>query len=621
MNKKQKRNLIRILIAAALMIALKLAPIPEAILGWCYLAPYFVIGYDILIKAFKGVKNRQPFDENFLMTVATIGAMAVGDFPEGTMVMLFYQIGELFQSYAVGKSRRNIGKLMDIRPDSANLEQPDGSTQRVDPDEVAVGSVIVVRPGEKIPLDGEILDGDSALDTRALTGESVPRTVHSGDSVFSGCVNQTGLLRIRTTRPFGESTASRILNLVENASSCKSRSEQFISRFARVYTPAVCGAALALAVLPPLVLLMMHQPAAWSTWIYRALTFLVISCPCALVISIPLSFFAGIGGASSAGVLVKGSNYLEMLAKVDCMVFDKTGTMTEGVFDVNEVVPADGVSADDLLTAAALAESISTHPISQSLLRAYGKPVEASRIANAQEVSGHGVSAEIDGRRVAVGNPKWMAQQQVTVPAVTAGGTVVYVAIDGAYAGYIRISDRIKPHSAAAIAQLKREGIRRTVMLTGDRQAAAEPIAAQLGVDEVHSELLPADKVSIVEKLLGEGCKVAFIGDGINDAPVLARADVGIAMGAMGSDAAIEAADVVLMDDDPLKTAVAIRAARKCIRIVYENIVFALGVKAICLILGAIGVANMGAAIFADVGVMIIAVLNAIRALRVPQKL
>ncbi len=621
MNKKQKRNLIRILIAAALMIALKLAPIPEAILGWCYLAPYFVIGYDILIKAFKGVKNRQPFDENFLMTVATIGAMAVGDFPEGTMVMLFYQIGELFQSYAVGKSRRNIGKLMDIRPDSANLEQPDGSTQRVDPDEVAVGSVIVVRPGEKIPLDGEILDGDSALDTRALTGESVPRTVHAGDSVFSGCVNQTGLLRIRTTRPFGESTASRILNLVENASSCKSRSEQFISRFARVYTPAVCGAALALAVLPPLVLLMMHQPAAWSTWIYRALTFLVISCPCALVISIPLSFFAGIGGASSAGVLVKGSNYLEMLAKVDCMVFDKTGTMTEGVFDVNEVVPADGVSADDLLTAAALAESISTHPISQSLLRAYGKPVEASRIANAQEVSGHGVSAEIDGRRVAVGNPKWMAQQQVTVPAVTAGGTVVYVAIDDAYAGYIRISDRIKPHSAAAIAQLKREGIRRTVMLTGDRQAAAEPIAAQLGVDEVHSELLPADKVSIVEKLLGEGRKVAFIGDGINDAPVLARADVGIAMGAMGSDAAIEAADVVLMDDDPLKTAVAIRAARKCIRIVYENIVFALGVKAICLILGAIGVANMGAAIFADVGVMIIAVLNAIRALRVPQKL
>ena len=621
MNKKQKRNLIRILIAAALMIALKLAPIPEAILGWCYLAPYFVIGYDILIKAFKGVKNRQPFDENFLMTVATIGAMAVGDFPEGTMVMLFYQIGELFQSYAVGKSRRNIGKLMDIRPDYANLEQPDGSTQRVDPDEVAVGSVIVVRPGEKIPLDGEILDGDSALDTRALTGESVPRTVHSGDSVFSGCVNQTGLLRIRTTRPFGESTASRILNLVENASSCKSRSEQFISRFARVYTPAVCGAALALAVLPPLVLLMMHQPAAWSTWIYRALTFLVISCPCALVISIPLSFFAGIGGASSAGVLVKGSNYLEMLAKVDCMVFDKTGTMTEGVFDVNEVVPADGVSADDLLTAAALAESISTHPISQSLLRAYGKPVEASRIANAQEVSGHGVSAEIDGRRVAVGNPKWMAQQQVTVPAVTAGGTVVYVAIDDAYAGYIRISDRIKPHSAAAIAQLKREGIRRTVMLTGDRQAAAEPIAAQLGVDEVHSELLPADKVSIVEKLLGEGRKVAFIGDGINDAPVLARADVGIAMGAMGSDAAIEAADVVLMDDDPLKTAVAIRAARKCIRIVYENIVFALGVKAICLILGAIGVANMGAAIFADVGVMIIAVLNAIRALRVPQKL
>lgn len=621
MNKKQKRNLIRILIAAALMIALKLAPIPEAILGWCYLAPYFVIGYDILIKAFKGVKNRQPFDENFLMTVATIGAMAVGDFPEGTMVMLFYQIGELFQSYAVGKSRRNIGKLMDIRPDSANLEQPDGSTQRVDPDEVAVGSVIVVRPGEKIPLDGEILDGDSALDTRALTGESVPRTVHSGDSVFSGCVNQTGLLRIRTTRPFGESTASRILNLVENASSCKSRSEQFISRFARVYTPAVCGAALALAVLPPLVLLMMHQPAAWSTWIYRALTFLVISCPCALVISIPLSFFAGIGGASSAGVLVKGSNYLEMLAKVDCMVFDKTGTMTEGVFDVNEVVPADGVSADDLLTAAALAESISTHPISQSLLRAYGKPVEASRIANAQEVSGHGVSAEIDGRRVAVGNPKWMAQQQVTVPAVTAGGTVVYVAIDDAYAGYIRISDRIKPHSAAAIAQLKREGIRRTVMLTGDRQAAAEPIAAQLGVDEIHSELLPADKVSIVEKLLGEGRKVAFIGDGINDAPVLARADVGIAMGAMGSDAAIEAADVVLMDDDPLKTAVAIRAARKCIRIVYENIVFALGVKAIFLILGAIGVANMGAAIFADVGVMIIAVLNAIRALRVPQKL
>lgn len=618
MNRKQKRNLVRIIVTAALMLALWLIPIPDAVLGWCYLIPYFVIGYDILLKAAKGVRNRQPFDENFLMAVATIGAMVLGEYADGTAVMLFYQIGELFQSYAIGKSRRNIGQLMDIRPDYANLEQADGHTERVDPDQVAVGAVIVVRPGEKIPLDGEIVEGSTTLDTRALTGESVPRTAAAGDMVFSGCVNQNGLIRIRTTRPFGESTASRILDLVENASSRKSRSEQFISRFARVYTPVVCLSALALAVLPPLVRLAMQLPMNWGDWVYRALTFLVISCPCALVISIPLSFFAGIGGASSAGVLVKGSNYLEKLAQVDCMVFDKTGTMTEGVFEVNSVVPV-GCSESDLLMYAALAESVSTHPISQSLTRAYGQPVDAARIRDAEEIGGHGVSAKVDGRRVAVGNLKWMTQQSVECPAAAVGGTVVYVAIDGVYSGYIQISDRVKPHSAAAIAQLKKEGIRRTVMLTGDRKES-ERVATELGMDEVHSEMLPADKVAVVEKLIADGNRVAFVGDGINDAPVLARADVGIAMGAMGSDAAIEAADVVLMDDDPMKTAVAIRIARKCIRIVYENIVLALGIKLICLALGALGMANMGMAIFADVGVMVLAVLNAIRALYVSKE-
>lgn len=618
MNRKQKRNLMRIIVTAALMLALWLIPIPDAVLGWCYLIPYFVIGYDILLKAAKGVRNRQPFDENFLMAVATIGAMVLEEYADGTAVMLFYQIGELFQSYAIGKSRRNIGQLMDIRPDYANLEQADGHTERVDPDQVAVGAVIVVRPGEKIPLDGEIVEGSTTLDTRALTGESVPRTAAAGDMVFSGCVNQNGLIRIRTTRPFGESTASRILDLVENASSRKSRSEQFISRFARVYTPVVCLSALALAVLPPLVRLAMQLPMNWGDWVYRALTFLVISCPCALVISIPLSFFAGIGGASSAGVLVKGSNYLEKLAQVDCMVFDKTGTMTEGVFEVNSVVPV-GCSESDLLMYAALAESVSTHPISQSLTRAYGQPVDAARIRDAEEIGGHGVSAKVDGRRVAVGNLKWMTQQSVECPAAAVGGTVVYVAIDGVYSGYIQISDRVKPHSAAAIAQLKKEGIRRTVMLTGDRKES-ERVATELGMDEVHSEMLPADKVAVVEKLIADGNRVAFVGDGINDAPVLARADVGIAMGAMGSDAAIEAADVVLMDDDPMKTAVAIRIARKCIRIVYENIVLALGIKLICLALGALGMVNMGMAIFADVGVMVLAVLNAIRALYVSKE-
>lgn len=618
MNRKQKRNLVRIIVTAALMLALWLIPIPDAVLGWCYLIPYFIIGYDILLKAAKGVRNRQPFDENFLMAVATIGAMVLGEYADGTAVMLFYQIGELFQSYAIGKSRRNIGQLMDIRPDYANLEQADGHTERVDPDQVAVGAVIVVRPGEKIPLDGEIVEGSTTLDTRALTGESVPRTAAAGDMVFSGCVNRNGLIRIRTTRPFGESTASRILDLVENASSRKSRSEQFISRFARVYTPVVCLSALALAVLPPLVRLAMQLPMNWGDWVYRALTFLVISCPCALVISIPLSFFAGIGGASSAGVLVKGSNYLEKLAQVDCMVFDKTGTMTEGVFEVNSVVPV-GCSESDLLMYAALAESVSTHPISQSLTRAYGQPVDAARIRDAEEIGGHGVSAKVDGRRVAVGNLKWMTQQSVECPAAAVGGTVVYVAIDGVYSGYIQISDRVKPHSAAAIAQLKKEGIRRTVMLTGDRKES-ERVATELGMDEVHSEMLPADKVAVVEKLIADGNRVAFVGDGINDAPVLARADVGIAMGAMGSDAAIEAADVVLMDDDPMKTAVAIRIARKCIRIVYENIVLALGIKLICLALGALGMANMGMAIFADVGVMVLAVLNAIRALYVSKE-
>lgn len=618
MNRKQKRNLVRIIVTAALMLALWLIPIPDAVLGWCYLIPYFIIGYDILLKAAKGVRNRQPFDENFLMAVATIGAMVLGEYADGTAVMLFYQIGELFQSYAIGKSRRNIGQLMDIRPDYANLEQADGHTERVDPDQVAVGAVIVVRPGEKIPLDGEIVEGSTTLDTRALTGESVPRTAAAGDMVFSGCVNRNGLIRIRTTRPFGESTASRILDLVENASSRKSRSEQFISRFARVYTPVVCLSALALAVLPPLVRLAMQLPMNWGDWVYRALTFLVISCPCALVISIPLSFFAGIGGASSAGVLVKGSNYLEKLAQVDCMVFDKTGTMTEGVFEVNSVVPV-GCSESDLLMYAALAESVSTHPISQSLTRAYGQPVDAARIRDAEEIGGHGVSAKVDGRCVAVGNLKWMTQQSVECPAAAVGGTVVYVAIDGVYSGYIQISDRVKPHSAAAIAQLKKEGIRRTVMLTGDRKES-ERVATELGMDEVHSEMLPADKVAVVEKLIADGNRVAFVGDGINDAPVLARADVGIAMGAMGSDAAIEAADVVLMDDDPMKTAVAIRIARKCIRIVYENIVLALGIKLICLALGALGMANMGMAIFADVGVMVLAVLNAIRALYVSKE-
>ncbi len=624
MNRKQKKMLARILTAAAMLIALKLIPVTGVLQLALYLVAYLVIGYDILKKAWRGILNRQVFDENFLMAVATVGAFALaivsrsGDYVEAIAVMLFYQIGELFQSYAVGKSRRNISALMDIRPDYANIER-DGQLEKVDPDEVEIGSVIVVQPGEKVPLDGVILSGASSLNTSALTGESLPRDAKAGDEVISGCINMTGVLRIQTTKAFGESTVSKILELVEDSSSHKSKSENFISKFARVYTPAVCYSALALAVLPPVVRLMLGHPAQWSDWIYRALTFLVISCPCALVISIPLSFFAGIGGASKEGVLIKGSNYLETLSKVKTVVFDKTGTLTQGVFEVSGVHHSE-MENEKLLEYAALAECASSHPISKSLQRAYGKAIDRDRVRDIQEISGKGVSAVVDGHAVLAGNDKLMALRGIPFIGCHSVGTIIHIAIDGQYAGHIVISDVVKPHAKEAIERLKHAGVEKTVMLTGDSRRVADQVAGALGVDEVHSELLPADKVAQVEKLLaGKGGrdKLAFVGDGINDAPVLSRADIGIAMGAMGSDAAIEAADVVLMDDDPLKIAKAIRISRKCIGIVYQNIVFALAVKFACLALGALGLANMWAAIFADVGVMVLAVLNAIRALRV----
>ncbi|MDE7320914.1 MAG: cadmium-translocating P-type ATPase [Lachnospiraceae bacterium] len=622
MNKKQKKMLIRILLAACLMIVMNFIPVTGMLRFALYLVPYLIIGYDILIKAWKGIKNRQVFDESFLMAVATIGAMALavyedGDYTEAIAVMLFYQIGEWFQSYAVGKSRRNISELMDIRPDYANVEQ-DGSLVQVDPDEVEIGSVIVVQPGEKVPIDGVVAEGSSSLNTSALTGESVPRNIGAGEEVISGCINMTGVLKIRTTKEFGESTVSRILDLVENASSRKSKSEDFISKFAKVYTPLVCYSALALAFLPPLVRMsMLGLPADFGDWIYRALTFLVISCPCALVVSIPLSFFAGIGGASNAGVLVKGSNYLETMSQTRCVVFDKTGTLTEGVFEVN-AVHHNEMEQEKLLEYAALAESASSHPISKSLMQAYGKPIDRTRVSDIQEISGNGVTAQVDGHMVAAGNGKLMKRLQVEYKDCHHTGTIVHMVIDGVYAGHIVISDRIKSHAKEAVAALKSAGVNRTVMLTGDMDAVARQVAAELGIDEVYSELLPEGKVQKVEELLekkDEKEKLAFVGDGINDAPVLSRADIGIAMGAMGSDAAIEAADVVLMDDDPLKIAKAIRISRKCLRIVYENIWFAIGIKMICLLLGALGIANMWLAVFADVGVMILAVLNAIRAL------
>ena len=617
MTKKQKKVLIRIIIAAVLIIAFSFLPLEGYIRFICYMVPYLVIGYDVLRKAIKGILNRQVFDENFLMAVATVGAIALGDYKEGVSVMLFYQIGELFQSYAVGKSRRNISELMDIRPDYANVEK-DGELEQVDPDEVEVGTVIVVQPGEKVPIDGVITEGSSTLNTSALTGESLPREAKAGDEVISGCINMTGLLKIQTTREFGESTVSKILELVENSSSRKSRSENFISKFARYYTPAVCYGALTLAILPPIVrMLALGLAPEWGDWIYRALTFLVISCPCALVISIPLSFFAGIGGASHEGVLVKGSNYLETMAQTKYVVFDKTGTMTQGVFEVSGV-HHNTIPEEQLLEYAALAECSSSHPISKSLQKAYGKPIDRNRVTDIEEISGHGVKAKVDGVEVAVGNAKLMKQMDLPYSECHEVGTIVHVAVDGAYAGHILISDQLKPHAKQAIQDLKRAGITKTVMLTGDMKRVADQVAAELGIDEVHSELLPADKVAKVEELLakkGEKEKLAFVGDGINDAPVLSRADIGIAMGALGSDAAIEAADVVLMDDDPQKIAKAIKISRKCLRIVYENIYFALGIKAICLILGALGIANMWMAIFADVGVMVIAVLNAIRAL------
>ena len=623
MNKKQKKMLARILIAAVLLVALNFAPVEGWIRFVLYLIPYLVIGYDILLKALKGIKNRQVFDESFLMAVATIGAIALalyeksGDYTEAIAVMLFYQIGEWFQSYAVGKSRRNISELMDIRPDYANMER-NGKLEKVDPDEVVIGSVIVVQPGEKVPIDGVIVEGASSLNTSALTGESLPRDAKTGDEIISGCINMTGVLKIQTTKEFGESTVSKILDLVENASSRKSKSEDFISRFARVYTPAVCYAALALAFLPPLVrMLGLGLAPDWESWIYRALTFLVISCPCALVISIPLSFFAGIGGASKAGVLVKGSNYLEILSQTKIVVFDKTGTLTQGVFEVNGVHHNELEDAK-LIEYAALAESASSHPISKSLQKAYGKELDRSRVTDIQEISGNGVIATVDGKKVAAGNDKLM--KHIGVPYINchATGTIIHMAIDGEYAGHIVISDIVKPHSREAIQALKKAGVHKTVMLTGDAKKVADQVADALGLDDVYSELLPADKVEKVEDLLKikpEKAKLAFVGDGINDAPVLGRADIGIAMGAMGSDAAIEAADVVLMDDDPMQISKAIKISRKCLGIVYQNIVFAIGVKLICLVLGALGIANMWLAIFADVGVMIIAVLNAIRAL------
>ena len=620
MNKKQKKVFIRIIVAAVLMVVLSLLPVDGWLKFVLFMIPYLVIGHDILLKAWKGILNRQVFDENFLMAVATIGAILLGDYREGVAVMLFYQIGELFQSYAVGKSRRNISELMDIRPDYANIEKEDGTLEQVDPDEVEIGSVIVVQPGEKVPIDGVIEEGRTSLNTSALTGESLPREAGVGDEVISGCINMSGVLKIRTTKEFGESTVSKILDMVENASSKKSRSENFISKFAKYYTPAVCYGALALAVIPPLVrLLFLGMTPEWGDWVMRALTFLVISCPCALVISIPLSFFAGIGGASNAGVLVKGSNYLETLSETKYVVFDKTGTMTQGVFEVSGVHHS-SMDTEKLLEYAALAECHSSHPISKSLKKAYGKPLDPSRVTDVEEISGNGVTAKVDGVRVAAGNSKLMEKLGVDCMECHSVGTVVHMAVDGKYAGHILISDQIKPHAKEAIAALKKCGVKKTIMLTGDRREAARQVAEELGIDEVHSELLPGDKVAQVEKLLGEKGekeKLAFVGDGINDAPVLSRADIGIAMGALGSDAAIEAADIVLMDDDPLKISKAIRISRKCLRIVYENIYFAIGVKVICLILGALGIANMWAAIFADVGVMIIAVLNAIRALNV----
>ena len=617
MNKKQKKVFIRIIIAFALIIMLKWIPVEGYVRFALYMVPYLVIGYDILRKAGKGILNRQVFDENFLMAVATVGAIALGDYTEGVSVMLFYQIGELFQSYAVGKSRRNISELMDIRPDYANIEK-DGQLEQVDPDEVEVGTTIVVQSGEKVPIDGVILEGSSTLNTSALTGESLPREVKAGDEIISGCINMTGVLKICTTKEFGESTVSKILELVENSSSRKSRSENFISKFAKYYTPAVCYGALALAVLPPLVrMIALGLAPEWGDWIYRALTFLVISCPCALVISIPLSFFAGIGGASNQGILVKGSNYLETLASTKYVVFDKTGTMTQGVFEVSGVHHNE-MDAEKLLEYAALAECSSSHPISKSLQKAYGKTIDRNRVTDIEEIGGNGVTAKVDGILVAAGNVKLMKKLGISYMDCHSVGTIVHLAVDGKYAGHILISDLIKPHAAQAIAELKRAGVKKTVMLTGDAKNVAEQVAEELGIQEVHSELLPADKVAKVEELLKQKTekeKLAFVGDGINDAPVLSRADIGIAMGALGSDAAIEAADIVLMDDDPLKIAKAIKIARKCIRIVYQNIYFALGIKGICLLLGAIGVANMWMAIFADVGVMVIAVLNAIRAL------
>ena len=622
MNKKQKKMLMRILAAAVLLIAVSLAPSEGGLRFALYMVPYLIIGYDILLKAGKGIKNRQVFDENFLMAVATVGAIVLavtgdGDYTEAIAVMLFYQVGEWFQSYAVGKSRRNISELMDIRPDYANVEQ-EGKLCQVDPDEVEIGTVIVVQPGEKVPIDGIVEEGSSSLNTSALTGESVPRDIKPGDEIISGCINMTGVLKIRTTKEFGESTVSKILDLVENASSRKSRSEAFISKFARIYTPAVCYSALALAILPPVFrMLFLDLPADWGMWIYRALTFLVISCPCALVISIPLSFFAGIGGASKEGILVKGSNYLETLSQTKCVVFDKTGTLTEGVFEVSGIHHST-MENEKLLEYAALAESASSHPISRSLQRAYGKELDRARVTDIEELSGNGIVAKVDGREVAVGNGKLMDRLKISYIPCHQVGTIIHVAIDGAYAGHVVISDRIKSNAGKAIAALKTAGVDKIVMLTGDIKSVADQVAKDLGIDEVFSELLPGDKVEKVDGLLAgkrEKAKLAFVGDGINDAPVLSRADIGIAMGAMGSDAAIEAADVVLMDDDPMKIAKAIKISRKCLGIVYQNIVFAIGVKLICLLLGALGIANMWLAIFADVGVMIIAVLNAIRAL------
>lgn len=619
MTKKQKKVLYQIIASVVLIVILRLLPaFPTPVELVLYLIPYLVVGWDVLRKALLGIKNRQPFDECFLMAVATVGAFALGDYVEGCAVILFYQIGELFQSVAVGKSRQSISSLMDIRPDYANIEDEDGKLEQVDPDDVEVGTVIVVQPGERVPIDGVIVEGTSALNTAALTGESLPRDVQSGDEVISGCVNMTGLLKVRTTKEFGESTVSKILDLVENSSMKKARAENFITRFARVYTPAVCYSALALAFLPPVVLLLMGQPARFGDWIYRALTFLVISCPCALVISIPLSFFGGIGGASACGILVKGSTYLEELARTGVVIFDKTGTLTQGTFKVVGVHPENGVTEAELVEAAALAESWSKHPISLSIKNAYGKEIDANRVTDVQELGGHGVTAKVDGKTVAAGNARLMAKLNLSAPEVTEPGTIVHVAIEGEYAGYLLIADVVKPHSAQAIKGLKAAGVRKTVMLTGDAEPVAKAVASDLGLDEYHAGLLPGDKVDQIEKLLaakGPKENLAFVGDGINDAPVLSRADIGIAMGALGSDAAIEAADIVLMDDDPAKIALAMSIARRTLRIVYENIVFALAIKFACLVLGALGLASMWTAIFADVGVMVLAVLNATRAL------